>query len=126
MSRRALVFALCLLTLPTIVWAQASCQRSKTRITPINTAVPMGDLIIGSTPVTVMDPNQSRCSAIIANTSAADIRCSAVLQAAPTATTGKLVGAGKQLILTSSAGEAWRCVRVGGVDATVEITEEIP
>lgn len=118
---------LVLLLLPSLAFPQASCERSKTRITPINTSVPMGDLTVGATAITVMDPNQSRCSAIIANTSgSADIRCSPVLQASPTATTGKFIGAGKQLILTSSSGEAWRCIRVGGTDATVEITEEIP
>lgn len=121
-----LLLSLCLL--PGLAGAQSSCERnSKTRITPINTAVPMGDLTISTTPITVMDPNQSRCTAIIANTSSgADIRCAPVLQALPTATTGKFIGSGKQLILTSSAGEAWRCVRVGGTDATVEVTEEIP
>lgn len=119
---------LSLLLLPSLAFSQSSCDRnSKTRINPINVAVPMGDLTISATPITVMDPNQSRCTAIIANTSSsADIRCAPVLQALPTATTGKFIGAGKQLILTSSAGESWRCVRVGGTDATVEVTEEIP
>lgn len=124
-----MLFFVLLLTLmaPSLVFAQSSCQHSKTRINLINTSVPMGDITVSSTAITVMDPNQSRCSAILANTSSsADIRCAPVLQAVPTSTTGKLVGAGKQLILTSSSGEAWRCIRVGGTDATVEVTEEIP
>jgi hypothetical protein len=84
-------------------------------------------VVTSSVAYTVMLVNASRCEALIQNTSdGARIRCMSSTQGTPTATLGKLIGPSFQLRMGSESKEAWKCISIDGVDATVEVVETIP
>ena len=124
MSRWHLVLwgLLGLLLLPWMVEAQTNCRKSRANLK--NAGV---DIVVSSSPVTVLDANTGRCSAIVYNTTANDMRCRDITNdGIPSATVGYLVSAGKWLTLGLEGQGQWQCIRVGGSDASASVLEDRP
>lgn len=116
-------FLTCLLLLASSVQAQqTNCRKARANVQNAGS-----DIVVSSTPVTVLEANTSRCTAVIFNYTANDMRCRDVTNdGVPSATTGHLVSAGHWLTLGLEGQGRWQCIRVGGSDATVSVLEDRP
>lgn len=75
--------------------------------------------------VAVLAASTTRCSAVIANVSANDMRC-APTTVTVTSTAGFLVQAGAKLSLGLEGQQAFKCIRTGGSSATASVMESTP
>ena len=75
--------------------------------------------------IAVLDTDTlGRCGAQIRNSGTADMRC-ADTSITVSATAGKLVKAGEELLLDYEARLAWKCIRTGASSTTANVTEVV-
>jgi len=86
------------------------------------------DITVSSTAVVVLAANGGRCSAIITNNSANDMRClsSGDGTGVPTTTAGFIIKAGTTMVLNTESRRAVQCVRTSGSDAVASVAEALP
>lgn len=118
---------LCTLTCVVLLAASVQAQQTNCRKVRANVQNAGSDIVVSSTPATVLEANTSRCTAVIYNYTANDMRCRDVTNdGVPSATAGYLVSAGHWLSLGIEGQGRWQCIRVGGSDATVSVLEDRP
>jgi hypothetical protein len=114
-----LVLAL-LLLLP--VLAQAQCTKTKTNVQGSSGA----DVTVSSTAVTVAAANTSRCSLLIYNNSANDMRCAPQSDRTPTSSAGQIIASKQWFKMDKEGQDLWACIRTGSSDAAATVTEALP
>lgn len=77
-----------------------------------------------ATGIAVLAADATRCKATIRNSGTADMRC-ADTSITVSATAGKLVKAGEELILDLESRLAWKCIRTGASSTTADVTEAV-
>ena len=83
------------------------------------------DIVVSTTPVTVMEANTARCAALIYNATQNPMRCRDILNdGIPSATLGWLISPGNWLSLTVDGQGQWQCIRVGTSDAAATVLED--
>jgi hypothetical protein len=78
------------------------------RYSPDNTKQ---EYVVDQTEVTVVTANQNRCEAIVENVGDQVLRCTALADGPPTATTGYPLVPGKTLALGLAGQRGWQCIR---------------
>lgn len=113
--------------LATCVWASPGHAQNCRKVRANVQGSGGGDIVVSTTPVSVLAQNTSRCQAMITNISANDMRCADVTNnPPPTATTGVMVPASRTLTLTLEGQAAWQCIRAGTADAIASVAESLP
>ena len=84
-------------------------------------------ITVSTTAVDIMQANTSRCSVLIQNTSTNPVMCTDfAVDGAPTTTTGTPIVGGGNLALGLEGQGRWQCIRSGGADATIIVSEGRP
>lgn len=97
-----------------------TCNVPKSNVQGVSRA----DVVVTDVPATVLAVDANRCSALLRNTGAADVRCASDNEAAPSPTAGTLIPTGQGLGLgVGEATRLWRCVRVASTDSAVNVLE---
>jgi len=94
------------------------------KYTKINTqGVTNQDITVSSTSVPILTGSAYRCSGLIYNSGAGDMRCAPDTAFVPTASTGMLIKAGASLTLsTGEVTRQWQCIRTSA-DTSANIME---
>lgn len=92
----------------------------------VNSTNAGADVVVGAVAVQAVPQSTSRCQVMLRNNGTAPMRCLPSAQGTPTATSGLLMNAGDQLIMTTAGREAWACIRTTGSSTTATTIEEVP
>jgi hypothetical protein len=79
-----------------------------------------------ATGITVLAASTTRCGALVKNVGSNQIRCGPTSHTLTATVYGVVVEAGQTLTFGLEAQEAWKCIRTGGSNSTVNIAEMTP